>query len=618
MDILTSKLTDEEKQLNELFTRFRDAKVPFESRWIENWLFYAGEQWKVFDQKRRSLRDWADDPELSKVLHFRVKSNRITQDVQRIVAFMMRVEPWIEVVPKTIESEDRAIAQVQTAVIQYVFQKNRFSDVRYRKFLTHYVAYGIGALFVGKKKLDEIIGWIDNQPVRDVDIGIDIISPFEFWVDPYIDEWDKHEHLFIGRKMTVEQAEAIFGRPIAPNYQEIHVLDMVTGMSPPQDIVLVIEYYRRPSKWHKGTYAVFLPNGEILKKTEWPFPHNKLPLVWGTYYHVPDCAYGLGGVVQNAKSLQKLLNFGYSLMLENLFLMGHGKILAPKGSIDANKVTNKPGEIIEYEVSGIGLRPEVVQGIGLPGSFHDMMNRIIMEYNENVQVAEVLRGVAPATDPAKKVQIKTIQASEVFVPSTAGLEFVLREAANMILALAKKLYSVKDQIRIVGRDMKPIIHKVNTAKWPDEADVAVKVGAQLPVSKQVMNQLQLEDAIARYRANPYDIEAQQIMEFYFQLAGVPFQSQRYIQDASLQKWEIEQMLEKKDVPVFEWHNHDVHLAVLYTILKSPEFYELDPVVQRLLLAHRDKHEEYRRQQMTQMTPEAIDQLSNMLTKSKRR
>jgi len=553
-----------------LFEKFRQRRLSYEKNWILNWLFYAGKQWYDYNTSQGKLEDLKEQEPVRNALHFIVQSNRITQDVQRIVAFLMRIDPWMEVVPLSNETSDVQMAKAQSRVIQHVLQKNKFQDVKYRKFLTTYVMYGIASLYINKKYADRIIGIKDGKPIRDVDIGIEVINPFEFWIDPTIDEWEKHDHVFIGRKLDTSR-----------------------------DVVLIIEHYRKPSFKNKGFYEVFLPEGKILKRTDWPFPHKKLPLIWGTYYYTPDAPYGLGGVITHARSLQKLINFSYSLMLENLFLMGHGKILAPKGAIK-NPPTNAPGEVIEYDATAIGLKPEFVMGVGLPGSYHDMMNRIIAEYNENVQVAEVLRGYAPATDPAKKVQIKTVQAAEIFVPSTAGLEFILREAGEQILSLAKELYSVKDKVRIIGPDSKPIVEKIDTAKWPSEFDVVVKVGAQLPISKQVMNQLQFEDAIARYRSNPMDVEAQQIMEFYFQLAGVPFQSQRFLLDSSLQKWENGQMLEGKSVPVFEWHNHAVHLAVLYQLLKSPDFYNLDPVVQRLLLDHRDKHDEYLKMQMMQM------------------
>jgi len=265
-----------------LFEKFRQRRLSYEKNWILNWLFYAGKQWYDYNTSQGKLEDLKEQEPVRNALHFIVQSNRITQDVQRIVAFLMRIDPWMEVVPLSNETTDVQMAKAQSRVIQHVLQKNKFQDVKYRKFLTTYVMYGIASLYINKKYADRIIGIKDGKPIRDVDIGIEVINPFEFWIDPTIDEWEKHDHVFIGRKLTVEQARELFGNDIQPNYQEVSVFDMISGQDTSRDVVLIIEHYRKPSYKNKGFYEVFLPEGKILKRTEWPFPHKKLPLIWGT------------------------------------------------------------------------------------------------------------------------------------------------------------------------------------------------------------------------------------------------------------------------------------------------------------------------------------------------
>jgi hypothetical protein len=61
-----------------------------------------------------------------------------------------------------------------------------------------------------------------------------------------------------------------------------------------------------------------------------------------------------------------------------------------------------------------------------------------------------------------------------------------------------------------------------------------------------------------------------------------------------------------EIPVFEWYDHQVHLAVLENFMAAPEFLRLPPEVQAEFVLHRQMHQQaFAAQALMQLKQEAM-------------
>jgi hypothetical protein len=257
--------------------------------------------------------------------------------------------------------------------------------------------------------------------------------------------------------------------------------------------------------------------------------------------------------------------------------------------------TNKPGA--RYTVRR---RPNVpaLEFVPPPSLGRDVYNshKLMTEELEKLGNVEGAEGSPPTTDPSGKLIKELRYNSDRFLGSTARrtVEELARMADDWIVIFGK-LYTEEKVIEYAGEDSVPRTMYVYPELFREgKVNIIADIESMLPESRSErinrVNQMYQMGAFG-LPGDPRAIQKWLEMARFPHLARTAWPGGVHFVTAQQENGQLARGVPATQIPVFEWYDDEVHLAVLDNFMAAPEFLRIDPQMQSQFVIHRTMHQQ---------------------------
>jgi hypothetical protein len=273
-------------------------------------------------------------------------------------------------------------------------------------------------------------------------------------------------------------------------------------------------------------------------------------------------------------------------IIKNRITVGRNKILAPNGSgITPDDWSNYHGIVIPYNQ---GFKPELMPAVPLPAQTENEIHYNMRDMDDVSGLHEVSRGENPAAmRSALHANILLEADATKLGPVIYAFERSIFRVNLGLVALAKKFYTDKRIIRIIGEDKE--IQTIDFTGCDLSLDLELVPGSAFPRSRaaeqQTIVELWREGLFVDKNGRP---DFKRVMHL-LQLGPVSTWGSDEDADKRNQTWENAQMKKGLYIPARSFDDHIVHIEEAERFMKRPDFRFLDPKLQALYEYHRREH-----------------------------
>lgn len=636
---------DLQKKLDSL----RRGRQLMEQQWKVNLAFYKGRQYTYFNRDTGRLESRpVEDGEKPRYL-VRLVSNQIISGAHSLLSKFTKTKPIISAYPGSTSDQDFKAAQMSEALLEY-WWRDFDLDNKLEEALLWSIISGQGYWKItwdgqagkpmrflldpqGQPILDDNLKDLfrqnlqqyNIQPQEQVvylgDIKVEVISPFDVFLDPTARTFDECKYVICQHHLDVDEIKSRWGVDVKPDSisaaQDVALPYGKTSEAEPTVKCINIGYFKPTPSLPNGRYVVWMQSPQkTLEDKPWPYPHTNLPLVKFPGLRVPGSVYD-SSVVEHAIPLQKELNRTISQIVEFKNLTIKPRVWAPAGSV-RTRITSEPGALYEYSPIG-DHEPHVEQMSQLPPYVFNHLEGIRNGLREIFSITEVTEGTLPPNlEAGIAIDLLQEMATDRLAPTIKLIEVSLAHAGQQMLSLAQEYYVEPRLIKIKGAGGSVQVKRFTQADINGGITVHVETGSGMPRTRAgrqarildfvdkgilppqqaykyldmgdlagVTKQWQVnEDQAAREQdmlvqgqpLNPPALaDAQQaIMQGINPDTGQPLDPQQddpmvILQNAALKPWATE--------------DYDVHLRSHSTWINSLEFLNLPREVQQSALTH---------------------------------
>lgn len=619
------------QQVKDLYRESENYRLAFSANWFLNVAFFMGFQNVTFSLSRRELT------QISQAGTFMVVANRIMPAVRTFLANLIKNKPTINAIAPTDEVSDINAAVITEALMQYWYRTRNLQE-SYEEAALWAVICGtaFGKLFwnpsIGPsgtyvplmlQEGEDVDYFGSGDMVKGVslvpsgestrffrgDVDFLPVSPFEIHTVPHtVASWRQVRGVIHVSMKHVDWIADNYpnGKEVAPesnmtmgSFYQNRIRGMVSGDFADfigagnlsfEDHALVLEYREKKSRQYPQGRQVTVANGVVLEDKESPyadvFPEPiELGIVPFHCIQVPGRFWSIG-LVEPLRPLQIEYNKVRTEIVKNRITVGRNKILAPIGSgIQPDDWANYHGIVIPYNN---GYKPDVMPAVPLPAQTENEIQYNMRDMDDVSGVHEITRGINP--NPVKSglhANILLEADSTKLGPIIYGMERSIFRVNLGLIALAKKFYTDKRVIRIVGDDKQTQVYDFLGSDLT--LDLELVPGSAFPRSRaaeqQTVVELWREGMFVDKNGRPDYRRALQLL----QLGPVSAWVSDEDMDKRNQAWENSQFRNGIYVPARSFDDHIVHIEEVERYMKRPDFRVLTPQIQALYEYHRQEH-----------------------------
>lgn len=597
--------------------RAQATRISHEGIWMTNIAYALGFDSVYYDPNLRQFRPTGQTAGTAQyVKRNRIHSNLILPAMQNRSARLLKSPPRYDVLPNSLDEEDKEAARLGEELIGHVWNKQAID--RKRIDLSMWVQE-CGHSYIGVS-WDDQLGEEMNDPDNGESAGfegevrIDVVSAFEGFADPLAKtleecQWfarAKVRKLDYFRSHYPERGSLVKEEGVwllSANYEmRINTLNTVGPASSGtaeqmKGAAIEISYYEKRSlKYPKGRHVV-TANGVLLKNGSLPvgeIPYAKFDdvVVGGKYYSE--------ALVTHARPLQDQYNRTITKRADWVNKMLTGKYIAAKGhGLIQEAINDQSGEVVEYD-NVPGCPPPSAMSIPvIPSYAYEESKEIKSDLNYIMGLSEVSRGQLPsASIPAVGIQLLLEQDETRMGIETEQHEHSWARVGKLILMHIDAFCETPRDLKVKGKtkdDLK--IKQYQGSDLKKNFDVQVVRGSTVPNSKIIKRQEILNLYTQGLLGDPHDNATRDKVLGMLQYG----EEGEVWEDNHLDMMQIQRDIENIEegiVPeVDPKDNHKAHLIQKNRYRKSEKYLELAPPLQQLLQANIDAHAKILTQQM---------------------
>lgn len=463
-DLYEFRTSEEGKNLvawaNEQFSNCRQQKTRKHSQWYTHMAFNFGHQWieaitgKAGESLAGKLKPKAAPPYVQ-----RRTVNRIRSFVRTEQSKFLSTLPTVSAVPATAEEEDIRSAYAAEQVWQsYSAKRNlrrEYSKATWWKILT-------GNGFI-KSWWDPTI--IDKSSGQPGDIVYRSVSPFHIFVpDLREQEIDDQSYIIQAQVKPLEWCRQTWGEelkdwPVKPSQSSATgVLDdayfnLTNTPKSDLDACVVLEM------WVKPGANKLMPNGGLLILVEdclvgafmdgMPYTHGEFP--YTKVEHLSNDTFFADSPLVDLIELQKEFNDSRTQISLAARRMGNPQLLAQQGSIIPGRMTNEPGQIIQYRPGTPPPSPIPLQP--LPEYVVMQQQTIIQDFEDLSGQHEVSKGHTPTGVTAGTALAFLKETDDNYLtPQYQNVEDAFERIARQTLTLFQQFADAPRKLKVIGAD----------------------------------------------------------------------------------------------------------------------------------------------------------------------
>ena len=622
--------------------RFKDHVVgakqrwrwSYELQWFINIAQFCGVQYLALDASRRGLVLPAKPRG-----RVRMTVNRVQPIVRNMISRASRGGRVMNVRPATSDDDDVAIAKTSNKILDYYWRFLEMARVR-RKFMLWQAVCGnafykaswnpdkgseitlspddllddmpevpeevAAALERARARFKEITGKDESFDVHMGEVEVEVLGPFNVLWDETLDFYDspwvvvtKMRDLSYARDRWPQYAKnfkAETGAVAAPSFWEDQILTLnsiANGSKPESTGVLVHEVFVRPCERFKyGWYTVIV--GDVVVENG-ENPYRGVPMSYAQDIECPGRPLATS-TVEQIIPVQLEYNKTHSQIIENKNKIANPKILLDSASgVAESAFTDDIAEVVTYNI----VKPDVMQMPPLPSYVLELLGRLDKDFEDISGQHEVTNAQAPGgVEAGYALQILLEQDDTRLMPFIQSANDAEEKLAQWVLRIVSMYVHEDRMITTIGSD-----GAYDAEVWFNGESIVggsggnyfdVKIESEVGVSSSAAGQKEaLFELVNRGFLRPDDANDK---AFVLRKLGLLSQDDEYLSDVELDeskaRYENRMMSRGTDMAVDPHDNHVCELQVHNKFRKSPEFMQLAPEVQQLVIAHMDVHAQH--------------------------
>lgn len=683
-----AKTAPEEVQqlVRDIRERLARRRWTVERNWWGNLLYFMGLQWVVYDIHARRWRQRKLSPSLPTPI-----TNLFRSTLDTVKSALSQHDPRFLGTPERDDPHAVAAAQSADVQLQILLKEGNFRRAK-RRMLDWLMPTGNAFIepcwdnseetgLVALPK-EQCVGCQTTYDPRDLDpdepkcekcgselftdseetievprgrIRYDVISPFEIYLDPAIEELEDQPFLMVVSTYTTEQVALQWGYEVEQDNEydlqggrmkEAAATISAPGIGLPmaqqgvgdrQNRVTVFRLFCKHFKgFPDGCYVVMTASGKLLEfdKT-YPFKRHGNGL---SYYPIVHFRFGtVGGRSWGYSPADDLLPKQYQLnKAEALFTMIMGRMANPVWLIPSNtnptRITGEIGIQIEYTPAG-GAKPERAAGMDAPPSLVKYIQDIRQSFDELSGAFAAMRGRPTGTrTPVGTTQIMNDRSfgrwATVFDQLEEGYTDIARNSLEIWRANARtpRVQAVKNAVG--GFTFSEFL----ASDWDDGVDIQVEAGSARPKSQQEKLQtyeMAIQSGLIDVTDQAQRIKILEDTGLQNLLPGVEEDTKiAYKENADFMQWagdlvqkasaepvmgmqthnDIDQQMQAQPLEVHPLvDNHSVHFLAHRRLCLTDEFQGLPDGAKQFMFSHMMQHQMDFGQNMITGMPPAITQ-----------
>lgn len=588
---------------DEIFQQAKRDRNTFERQWYTNLAFFAGKQWvqwrpAIGDHPAR-LYEPAAPP-----WRVRLISNKIRPIVRTEIAKITKEKPQVFVVPSTSDDTDLYAARAGEAIFEHEWREKKINRVlRQAAFWT--VTCGTGF----------IKDWWDPKEKKGDYTGcfnIERVTPFHVYIADTSEE-DLERQAFIIHAMVkpVEWVERIFKKKVPPesagsSEANTETYFSVLGLtsSNRKDTVTVKEAWIRPCSRFPSGGVVTWAGETLLSATEgWPYKHEEFP--FSHVNHIQTGRFYGDSAITDLIPLQKEYNRTRSQMVEAKNRTSKPQLMAPRGSIDPNKVTSEPGLIIFYTP---GLNPPTpLPPQEIPSYVTNEIELIQRDMDDISSQHEITKGrTPPGVTAATAISYLQEEDDSKLANTVSNLEEAVEKIGKHVLSHAIQFWKTDRLVKVVGENNVIEAMQLSSSDLKGNSDLRVEAGSATPRSKAAKQAFITELGQMGWIAPDQGLK-------YLEMAETGrLYEEAQIDARQAQRENIKMAKHAIMVNPNTWDNHEAHIAEHNNYRKRQEFENLPDEFKVLFEQHVALHQQTMmgQQGMGPVTPEQAQMMGS--------
>lgn len=478
---------------NEQYRRIRTSRSHQERQWYMNLAFYFGKQHVA--PLRQGTQGFRLIVPPAPYYRVRPVHNRIRAIIRSEIAQLTNGKPNASVVPASAEDKDMYAAMAGEQIWETEYREKRLQS-KFRRAIFWSSVTGTGYL---KTVWDANAGPVEQNPEtgemgRLGDIVYTHETPFHILVPSFREEEIENQPFVIhSTTHSPEIIAAKFGKEhvkaASPNNANELIEDSFMNLmgdasaNNKQDSILMHEVWMKPGyhpEFKEGAFFTVIGKHVVQGWRGLPFKHGMYP--FAKFDSIPSGKYYSTSVIEDLIPLQKEYNRTHGQIIEAKNRMAKPQLLAPKGSIEANKVTSEPGQIIFYNP---GLGPPVpLQLSPLPSYVMQEMEAILVDMNDIAGQHEISRGqVPPGVTAATAISFLQERDESKLTPAFDSQEEAIEKTAKLALNYVQEFWTDERIVKVTGPDGSFDAMTFSGADLRGNTDIRIEAGSSLPTSK---------------------------------------------------------------------------------------------------------------------------------------
>lgn len=472
--------------LDSLYERARTHRWRFERQWYVNLSYYFGRQWI----------NWlgGNSPDIARLYEpqappwrVRLTVNRIKPAIRREMSKVMKEKPTAYVIPASTEDNDIAGAKAGEAIFEHIWRTIHMKD---HLWIAQFWRCVCGTGFVKD--------WWDPHPNDDSTLGsvqVEIPTPFHMLFSNLdIDSLDRQEYVIHVAMKSPEAVKMMYGMDVKPDSYErgggiiesqyLQALGLEPGKATQ---VCVKEIWIKPSVRYPagamfvwaGSTILYQGSDPMTGEPKWPLPKMEYPFT--KFAGVPTGRFYGDSSIIDLLPLQKEYNRTRSQIIEAKNQMAKPQLMAPRGSIDATKITSEPGLVIFYQPGFTP--PQQLKLEPLPNYVLQELDRSLVDIADISGQHEVSSGTVPTgVTAATALSFLQEQDDTMLAPIIQSMESGVERLGRHFLCHAHQYWDEPQTVKVLGSNNAWEAHKFAKTDLYGNTDLHVQAGSAMPRS----------------------------------------------------------------------------------------------------------------------------------------
>lgn len=496
------------------FNKLKTARETMDRQWKVNLSFYKGYQWVFWNKDTNRIESLPTAEGDKPRYRIRLTSNQVIGGSNRLLAMLTKTKPTVYATPGNTDASSLKAAKLAEKLYEYWWDYFQLTEKLYEALMWSIVAgQGYWRITWDKNAAEKTQFVVDpnNNIITDDslkqiylseankmglpeemiykfialgDIKIDVLSPFEVYMDPTPSVAGEARYAVCKRAMPLEHIKAEFGITVPadsiPETFEAVNTYRTSGKVDNQTKVVYYGYYLPSMELPKGRYVIWIegPN-KILHDEDWPYPTHDLPIVKFPGLRIPGQVYD-SSIVEHVIPLQKDFNKTLSSIVEHKNLTLKPQWMAPANSLRV-KLTNEPGAVFPFNGQ---IPPTRIEIPSIPPHIFEHLHYLKKQIDEMFFQVEVNQGqVPPNVETGIAIDLLQETATDALAPMVKSMEDALCIAGKLMLALAKEYYIEERIVNIKGSTGKSQVKAFKGSDIDSSSNITIETGSSLPRSR---------------------------------------------------------------------------------------------------------------------------------------